>query len=490
MDYTRIYNENKTSVESQNDEYRPEFYRDYARLIHSSAFRRLQGKTQLYPSHENDYFRTRLTHSMEVAQIAKSIALKLNFENNTGIDLDLVQFAALAHDIGHPPFGHQGEEALDRCMLQHGGFEGNAQTLRILTRLEKKHPLREIFRSATNEDLRLGLNLTVRAIASILKYDFVIPPEQIGRVEFNTDLHPVKGYNDSERELVSIVKEKVLNGYELKQLRDENGNQRFDDQGDPILEKFKTLECQIMDISDDIAYSTYDLDDTLKGNFCNPLDIAFPYDAIIERICSKTSRIFNRTIKKEEIESVLQNIFKVIIYSGSLEDRKHINETNIEDFVKFALKVTYNGGKKLAQNGYARGLFTSTLINRFVSAVTFVPHEFLPLSTIHMDPATRLEVETLKTFNYEVNIQSTRLKTAAYRGKEIVTDIFNILVNDEKNGYMLLPDDFKDVYIQCKTEKDKHRTVCDFIAGMTDNYCSEFYARLTSTNPITIFKPH
>ncbi len=489
-DRLRIFDENITPTPIE-DPYRSQFWKDYARLIHSAAFRRLQGKTQLYPSHENDYFRTRLTHSMEVAQIAKSIALKLNHENNLDIDLDLVEFAALAHDIGHPPFGHQGEEALDQCMINHGGFEGNAQTLRILTRLEKKFVLKEIFHSSTNDDLRLGLNLTSRSIAAILKYDFPIPSELNSRTQYNPDLHPVKGYNDSEIEIVGLVKQNVLNGYTLKPLLDEKGNPKLDEEGNVQLEKFKTLECQIMDISDDIAYSTYDLDDTLKGNFCNPFDIAFPNDRIIEKICQKTTKLFKRSITKDEVEKVLQKIFKVMIYIGTEEQRTQISRTNIENFVNLSLKVSYDAGKQLSQDGQARRLFTSALIHRFVSAVTLEKHnDFLPLSGVKMDDQIRLEVETLKTFNYEVNIQSTRLKTAAYRGKEIVTEIFNILINDDKHGYMLLPDDFKNIYLQCKNQKDKCRTVCDFIAGMTDNYCSEFYARLTSPNPITIFKPH
>ncbi len=130
-----------------NEPYRSVWRVDFARLVHSPAFRRLQGKTQLFPG-ESDFFRNRLTHSLEVAQIAKSIALKLNYEyfrdatdEDHKISTDLVEFAALAHDLGHPPFGHNGEAALDECMRGIGGFEGNAQTLRILARLEKKEPL-------------------------------------------------------------------------------------------------------------------------------------------------------------------------------------------------------------------------------------------------------------------------------------------------------------------------------------------------------------
>lgn len=479
-DYIRVVTEQSSDLLSE-DNYRSEFWKDYARLIHSSAFRRLQGKTQLYPSHENDYFRTRLTHSMEVSQIAKTIALKINHFHKVGIDTDLVQFAALTHDIGHPPFGHQGEEALDSCMLDHGGFEGNAQTLRIITRLEKKLIQTEVFEEATHEDLRVGLNLTSRSIASILKYDFVIPTEINSRELYDKNLHPVKGYNHSEQEIVSIVKENVLNGYELKDITDEKGN--------VTKEKFKTLECQIMDISDDIAYSTYDLDDTLKANFCNPFDIAFPDTTILDKICEKTSKIFNRDVSKKEVQKILQEIFKVIIYTGNDEIRNKVNTSNLEDFVKFALDASHRASRNLAQNGQARNLFTSKLINRYISGIQFIPHGFLPLSSVKLDDAIKMEVEVLKTFNYEVNIQSSKLKIAAYRGKEIVKELFKILFDDKKQGFMLLPDDFKSIYLQAKNENDKRRTVCDFIAGMTDKYCVEFYARLTSENPISIFKP-
>ena len=144
-----MYNPSDKKREFEEQEYnldkdRTEWRRDFARLIHSPSFRRLQGKTQLYPGFESDFFRTRLTHSLEVAQIAKSLAIKINYKldleqkHKFRIEPDICEFAGLAHDLGHPPFGHQGERALDECMRDYGGFEGNAQTLRILSRIEKK----------------------------------------------------------------------------------------------------------------------------------------------------------------------------------------------------------------------------------------------------------------------------------------------------------------------------------------------------------------
>jgi dGTPase len=132
-------------VTASPEPYRSDFRRDYARILHSPVFRRLQRKLQLFPADESDFFRNRLTHSLEVAQIAKSIAARLNYQIKQGpygaigeIDLDLVELAGLAHDLGHPPFGHTGEQALHNEMRHAGGFEGNAQTLRILSKLEKR----------------------------------------------------------------------------------------------------------------------------------------------------------------------------------------------------------------------------------------------------------------------------------------------------------------------------------------------------------------
>jgi len=224
------------AIELPVEKYRSAARRDSARLTHSPAFRRLQGKTQLFPGVESDYFRNRLTHSLEVGQIAKSIAIRLNDEKLKGktadsLDVDLVEFAGWCHDLGHPPFGHQGEEALDIKMRDLGGFEGNAQTLRIISRLEKRqHSAAD--GSGIDEggnDRRLGLNLSARSLAAILKYDEEIPLQSSDREDPG---EVAKGYYHTDRETVRWIKRKVVPGYRGK---------------------LKTIECQIMDLADDIA---------------------------------------------------------------------------------------------------------------------------------------------------------------------------------------------------------------------------------------------
>jgi len=202
-----IKNEYDDGLSPGNIQYRTEYRRDYARVLHSASFRRLGNKTQLFPAYESDFFRTRLTHSLEVAQIAKSIASKFKAYNDDCIFIepDVCEIAGLIHDIGHPPFGHNGERALDDCMKQYGGFEGNAQTLHIVARLEKKEQPkgRRVF-DQNGRDKRCGLNLTARSIAACLKYDELI------QVTRNDSEGLRKGYYECDKEIVQFIKEKLI----------------------------------------------------------------------------------------------------------------------------------------------------------------------------------------------------------------------------------------------------------------------------------------
>lgn len=462
----------KTTLSPSHEKYRSPWRRDYARLIHSPSFRRLQGKTQLFPGLETDFFRNRLTHSLEVAQIAKTIALKLNHNlQQQGLDYliepDIVEFAALAHDLGHPPFGHFGEQVLDELMLQYGGFEGNAQTLRLLTKIEKK----EMFDGATAEqfgidnygkDLRAGLNLSFRSLASILKYDHKIPL----RRQKKQNHRPVKGYYDSEKDIVSSIKQAVCN-------RKYSGI-------------FKTIECQIMDIADDIAYSTYDLEDSFKAGFLKPVDIICASDTLIENVVKKVKRSFNSKITLHVIREKIKDIFSDLLPQKHWFDS--LNKLDNEDLVRTFIPFTNNKSNLISENGYFRCAFTSKLVNKAIEGIDIqkINKKHPVLSKVSLRYDTQIDIEILKNLVFESQILSPKIQIVALRTREIIETLFNTLSD---NAESLLPADYKCLYQRIRGMHHKKRVICDFIAGMTDRYALEFYARLTSENPQTIFKP-
>lgn len=480
---TQLYTNNdlKRIIDNDEVEFRSPFRRDNGRLIHSSIFRRLQGKTQLFPNYESDFFRNRLTHSIEVAQIAKGIAEYLNFKDdyfkNCKIDIDLVETAAFAHDLGHPPFGHNGEKALDDMMKCYGGFEGNAQTLRILSKLEKKYTLDGDYIPVKNgKDMRRGLNLCFRTLASVLKYDYEIPMHR----KKNDRL--IKGYYYTESDIVKEIKKNVL--------------------GKHCSKKLKTIECQIMDIADDISYSTYDLEDAFKAEFLSPLGILSSEpqliskvaknvseylkddsvdDQIVSNILAKTYELFDETVLRD-----LNDLLKIEPESHLLETYKHIEPSAL-----YSSTYAYDLSKNTCINGYLRTKHTSSLVNQFILGIQVdtIDDETPSLSKISLIPEIRKQVEVLKRYTYCAMIESPKLKIAEFRGYDIVKEIFETLASDSRKGYMLLPEDFRKLYNEFSDEALKKRVICDFISGMTDKYAVEFYARINSENPQTIFKP-
>jgi dGTPase len=472
----------KTSEPQNQNEYRTCWRKDYGRLIHSPSFRRLQGKTQLYPGLESDFFRNRLTHSLEVAQIAKSIGSKLNSSDAylrvNNIDLDLLEVAGLAHDIGHPPFGHNGEKALDNCMKNYGGFEGNAQTLRILSRIEKKIKDSESICGITTrgEDRRSGLNLTYRTLASVLKYDYMIPVKRSGVSKID------KGYYSSELALVTLIKNNIT------------GRTRFRN-------RFKTIECSIMDLADDIAYSTYDLEDTLKAGFMNPFDLLSIEEESAFLICKKINEKQKRfRFRVSDVHETLYNFFGEI-FQGSIEavrqniqrqvrddpTRDHVVDFSDPNIFIAATSAAYRSCKNIANNGYIRTQFTSDMIKKFINGIQFEVDRRMPcLSHIAFDRETFKQVEILKQFVFQFLINSPKLRVTDIRAHNIITTIFNVLTSDK--GYEILPSDYKQLYMNSRGNYKK-RIIADFISGMTDRYAIEFYCRLTSETPQTIYKP-
>ena len=254
------------------------FQRDRDRIIHAAAFRRLAYKTQVFVNHEGDFFRTRLTHSLEVAQIARSICrcLKLNE--------DLGEALALAHDLGHPPFGHAGEIVLNNCMKNHGGFNHNIQTLRIVMLLENK------YYNFT------GLNLTIETLDGLIKHN-----------------GPIKNKSFLE----SIPKKKLL----IKKIN---------------FKKYPSLEAQVAAISDDIAYNNHDLEDGLRAGLFDIKKLkSIPLISELIKKHIKNIKIFRREIIisqiiRELINLMVTDVVKTtkktyILPFNNLEEIQYIN---------------------------------------------------------------------------------------------------------------------------------------------------------------------
>lgn len=447
-------------ISPKDGDERSEYRRDYCRVLHSAAFRRLVNKTQLFPGYESDFFRNRLTHSLEVAQISKSIAQKFsNKYPDIGIEPDVCEISGLLHDIGHPPFGHNGESALDSCMTTYGGFEGNAQTLRIITKLEKYE-----YSCIDGKQDCVGLNLTARSIASVLKYDKVIPQVRQNNKEL------VKGYYKTEGAVVDTIKSKIApSGYE--------GN-------------FKTIECSIMDLADDIAYSTYDVEDAFKAEFLTPYSMMAADEYLLKKICDKLKETEKIELETKACRTYLIDIFEDVWHryreNGNIAFEEDENRSDLHDILRFL--SSYNDSLRYAQNGYFRTQFTSNLVNNFIGGIHFIPnHENPLLSRVEFDEDTLTRVAILKHFSYTALINSSRLRVAENRGSEIIARMFDKLASND--GYNLLPEDYQKKYRDNRDELTQKRIVCDFIAGMTDRYAMEFYCRLFSENPQTIFKP-
>jgi dGTPase len=457
-----------SNEKSPLDSWRQETQRDFARVIHSPCFRRLQGKTQLFPGHESDFFRNRLTHSLEVAQIAESIAMRINHEEpyfqKHPIDTKLCAVAGLVHDLGHPPFGHNGEHALDDKMKQYGGFEGNAQTLRILSKLEKKVIYSSEGGSDRDYDRRAGLNLTFRTLASALKYDRKIPHVRDQEETLK------KGYYAEEAEVVKKIKTHVLPlDYTL-------------------IGPFKTIECSIMDIADDIAYSTYDLEDSLKAGFLTPADILSSNKDLLDRVASKVRD--KLSLPDFGAESVIEVFYG--IFSEFAKDEGILRAGGGKPTPEgrlYAIVRAFSRSKEIAQSGYLRTKFTSELVGEFVNSIQVTLNNHVPaLSKIYVDPEALKKIETMKHYTYEAMIFSTRLKVAEFRGYEVVASIFDALSSSK--GYLLMPEDIRELYRSVESNATaRMRVICDFIAGMTDRFAIEFYDRLHSNSAQTIFKP-
>ena len=426
----RPWNERRApcGLQRPNDQ-REEFERDRARVIHSSAFRRLQAKTQILGVLEGDFHRTRLTHSMEVAQIGRGLVLNLvnRYPHLKDLlpPLEQIETNGLAHDLGHPPFGHGGEIALNYVMLGFGGFEANGQTLRILSTLESHTP-------------EYGLDLTRRSLLGILKYPVPYsrlcrkkPLEENGSDNESIALQgwqPPKCYLDTEEKVLDWVLAPLTDTD--RELFCEQTNPTEYNHGFPL---HKALDTSLMNLADDIAYGVHDFEDG----------------------------VVLRLLTREHWQTVVSNM-----------DQKWAADKNLLEIENQLFNSTEN-------SGHSRKQAVGALVHGLVSSVELEQNEKFEEPLLQWNAVLPEEpdnfLKSLQETVWRNVIQLNTVQAATYKGRKIVLSIFEALSSDPK---MLLPRSFQILCKTAKNEQEEKRIICDYIAGMTDQYANRFYQRL------------
>jgi dGTPase len=333
---------------------RSEFQRDRDRIIHSTAFRRLEYKTQVFVNHEGDLFRTRLTHSLEVAQIGRTLARML------GLDEDLTETLALAHDLGHTPFGHVGQDVLNACMKDHGGFEHNLQSLRVVDELEQKYAEFE------------GLNLTFEAREGILKHCSRKNAEKLGDVG-----------------------ERFLNGRQ------------------------PSLEAQITNLADEIAYNNHDVDDGLRSGLIS-----------LEQL--------------ETVEIFADHLRAVRARHPDLTDRRLVHETVRRMINTLVVDLLEQTRRNLAEHRPAS-----------LDEVRAAP----PLAAF--SPEILERHRALKRFLLQNLYRHYKVARMSDKARRLLRDLFDAFTAEPA----LMPPEHR-----ARADRDPFRAVADYIAGMTDRY--------------------
>ncbi|MFJ6024816.1 deoxyguanosinetriphosphate triphosphohydrolase family protein [Brevundimonas sp. NPDC092305] len=476
MLYTDKDRERRAPVDRKVSEaYRTDWSRDQSRLLHSPSFRRLAGKTQLFPAGENDFFRNRLTHSLEVSKIARTIACRLNYEQEAfstdPLNLDLIDFACMAHDLGHPLFGHIGERALNGLMKDAGGFEGNAQTFRILSRLEKRERI-----EIEGRDGRCGLNLTARAMAATIKKHHVVRPNSEKIAQGKVD----KGVYEADEEAYNFVLDKTY-----EECRDSVGI---------------TIESSIMDISDDIAYATYDFEDILKSGFFSPIDMVSLSPDRTEEVCKRVTKGIKDwypgadEFTNEDYAAVVRDILNNPFFEMPEEYiRPFKEEASNEQIFANALALAgflNDASENVARKTANRINLTSGLVELFVNNVEWNPSETgkTKLSTVRMPIEVLRMVETLKHLAFVLVVKSPNISISEQRGTFIVKSLWRNLYEGNL-GVEMMPEDVRYVFQEARTDAEKARAVCDFIAGMTDQYALALHSRMIGATTTSVHVP-
>jgi len=431
-------------VSKRQLDHRNPFQRDRARVLHSAAFRRLQSKTQVMGSGKSDFYRTRLTHSLEAAQIGSGISAQLRCKYPQQCqalfpDTDsLIETICLAHDIGHPPFGHGGEVALHYMMRNHGGFEGNGQTLRIVARLE---PFSEHY----------GMNLSRRALLGLMKY-----PQQLELLTKNgtaanvsnfrqlkaQDWHPPKGLYRDDQDIIdwvlsplsasdrTLFQQIIYSKNESKSSYEESKHNKT---------RFKSIDCSIMELADDIAYGIHDLEDAIVTNVVNRNDFEQQVILKLQQIDDPWLQEYSKTLTEK-------------LFSPA----HHLQKDAIGGLVNYLITAIELSdlNKQIDVN------FSEPLL-RFNATLT---------------PSTAQVLQIFKDFVFNYVIKLTSIQRLEYRGQQIVMELFEALSSDPMR---LLPSNSAQRWLLAKENGQNHqRVIADYIAGMTDDYATRLYQSL------------
>ncbi|MGB1261499.1 MAG: anti-phage deoxyguanosine triphosphatase [Cognaticolwellia sp.] len=422
-------------VAKRHQDHRSPFQRDRARILHSAAFRRLQSKTQVMGSGQSDFHRTRLTHSLEAAQIGSGIIAQIRSkypEQSAALfptDDSLIESLCLAHDIGHPPFGHGGEIALHYMMRDHGGFEGNGQTFRIVAHLE---PFSEHF----------GMNLTRRTLLGLIKY-----PQTLNELQHHTqptlpvsfrqlkaaNWHPPKGLYQDDIEMINWVLSPLCaeDKAQFQQCVTKNNSHSKT--------RYKSLDCSIMELADDIAYGIHDLEDAIVTGVVNQQDFH-------QQVVKKLLEIDDAWLKSYS-ENLADNLFSSQRYQ-----------------------------QKEAIGGLVNYLITAiALVDLNESSACNFQEPLLRFNAVHPDIAAQT-LQIFKDFVYQYVIKQTSIQQLEYRGQQIVMELFEALASDPER---LLPKSTVSRWQHAKRHnQNPHRVIADYVAGMTDEYATKLYQTL------------
>lgn len=406
---------------SERSDARKPFERDRDRVLYSDEFRRLGGVTQVISPAERQLIHTRLTHSLEVAQIARALARKLvesvprpAIEQAGGLDPYVVETAALVHDLGHPPFGHVTESQLNHLLRKNGvsdGFEGNAQSFRIVTKL------------SVRRDDHVGLNLTRASLAAVLKYPWLVS---------SAKEHDGKwGCYDSELEIFKFARE-------------------FAPSSDT-----KSLEAALMDWADDIAYAVHDVYDFVRAGLI-PL----------ERL------IVDPAERESVVDCELQR-------PGGPRSNKSDLLAGFERVLDFAPR-----GNPLSRRHFAElHQFSSALVDRYISAIRFTGNGWGE-SAIEVPVEHKNEVAVLKGLTWQYVISGQALTTQRFGQRRLVTSLFDLLAEAASNAkeWTVFSPVVQGQLAQCDTEQQRLRVVADVIASMTERQAVDLHLRLTGLN--------